>query len=170
LAFDGEERLIVQSTKIATYDLKPEMSARELTAAVMNKLKMDMDIRFILINYANADMVGHTGSIGATVKACEVLDECIGKLANWVTAYDGAMFITADHGNAEEMIDAHTGQIETEHSSSNVPFIVIKKDFLGRADILPQGVLADVAPTIIKTLGLSVPTQMSGRNLLDGMV
>jgi 2,3-bisphosphoglycerate-independent phosphoglycerate mutase len=169
MILEGEERLIVPSPAVATYDLKPEMSARELTSSILNKLKMGSDYKFILVNFANADMCGHSGSIGATVKACEVVDECVGKLASWVMAYDGVLFITADHGNAEEMIDAHTGQIDTEHNSSNVPFIAISKNFVGRPDILPQGVLADVAPTILSTLKLSTPSQMNGRNLLENL-
>lgn len=170
ILLEGEEHLVIPSPKIATYDLKPDMSARELTNAVLDKLKSESEFKFVLVNFANADMVGHTGSIGATVKACEVVDECIGKLASWVLAYDGALFITADHGNAEQMIDATTGQISTEHSSNTVPFIAVTKNFLGRPDVLPQGILADVAPTIIKALGLSMPSQMTGRNLLEGLI
>jgi 2,3-bisphosphoglycerate-independent phosphoglycerate mutase len=165
---DLEERLIVPSPKIATYDLKPEMSAVELTDSVLNKLKTSGDYKLVVINFANADMVGHTGNIGSTVKACEVLDECVGRLANFALAYDGAMMITADHGNAEQMIDAQSGQIETEHSSNPVPFIVISKDLIGRGDVLPTGILADIAPTILGVLGIGIPSQMTGRNLLEG--
>ena len=167
--FDGEDRVIVPSPKVATYDLKPEMSARELTDAVLIKLRDIGDYKFILINFANADMVGHTGSIGATVKACDVIDECLEKLASWILAYGGTMLITADHGNAEEMINAQTGQIETEHSSNPVPFIALSKDLLGRSQVLTSGILADVAPTVLKILGLEVPGSMTGRNLLDSL-
>lgn len=167
--FDGEDRIIVPSPKVATYDLKPEMSARELTDAVLSKLKDVGDYKFILINFANADMVGHTGNIGAAVKACDVVDECLEKLASWVLAYGGTMLITADHGNAEEMIDAQTGQVETEHSTNPVPFIALSKDLLGRSQVLTSGILADVAPTILKILGLEVPGSMTGRNLLDSL-
>jgi 2,3-bisphosphoglycerate-independent phosphoglycerate mutase len=167
--FDGEDRVIVPSPKIATYDLKPEMSARELTDAVLSKLKDVGDYKFVLINFANADMVGHTGNIGAAVKACDVLDECVEKLASWILAYGGTMLITADHGNAEEMIDAQTGQIETEHSTNPVPFIALSKDLLGRSQVLTSGILADVAPTVLKILGLEVPGSMTGRNLLDSL-
>ena len=166
-AFTGEERLIVPSPKVALYDQKPEMSARELTEAVLNKIKGD-SYKFILINYANADMVGHTGNIGATVKACEVVDECIGKLANFTLAYNGTLLITADHGNAEEMIDSQTGQIETEHSSNPVPFLSISNSFMGKSQTLQYGILADVAPTILTLLGLEVPGSMTGRNLFLG--
>jgi 2,3-bisphosphoglycerate-independent phosphoglycerate mutase len=167
--FDGEDRAIVPSPKVATYDLKPEMSARELTDIVLSKLKDVGDYKFVLINFANADMVGHTGNIGAAVKACDVIDECLERLASWILAYGGTMLITADHGNAEEMIDAQTGQIETEHSSNPVPFIVISKDLLGRSQVLTSGILADVAPTILKILGLEVPGSMTGHNLLDSL-
>jgi len=167
--FDGEDRVIVPSPKVATYDLKPEMSARELTDAVLSKLKDVGDYKFVLINFANADMVGHTGNIGAAVKACDVLDECVEKLASWILAYGGTMLITADHGNAEEMIDAQTGQIETEHSTNPVPFIALSKDLLGRSQVLTSGILADVAPTVLKILGLEVPGSMTGRNLLDSL-
>lgn len=164
--FEGEERIIVPSPKVATYDLKPEMSARELTNDVLEKLRESPDFRFILINYANPDMVGHTGNIGATAKACEVADECIGKLANWVIAYDGVLIVTADHGNAEEMINPQTGEIETEHSANPVPFMVLSKELIGRPQTLTSGILADVAPTVLTMLGLEVPGSMTGRNLL----
>lgn len=169
IPFDLEDHLIVPSPKVATYDLKPEMSAVELTDAVLNKIKLNFDYKFVLVNYANPDMVGHTGNIGAAVKACQVTDDCVSRLANFVLAYDGALIITADHGNVEEMIDSHSGQIETEHSSNPVPFIVISKDFTGRGETLPSGILADVAPTILNLLGMTVPSQMSGRNLLQGL-
>lgn len=170
IAFDGEDRLIVPSPKVATYDLKPEMSARELASSLLQKIKDFPDYKFILINFANADMVGHTGSIGAAAKACEVVDECLGKLADWVLAYGGLMLITADHGNAEEMIDSHTGEIETEHSSNPVPFIAISKGLLGRPETLTSGILADVAPTVLKGLRLEVPGSMTGRNLLESVL
>lgn len=170
IAFEQEERLIIPSPKVATYDLKPEMSAIPLTDAVLEKLKGGGDYKFVVINYANADMVGHTGNIGSTVKACEVVDECVARLANFALAYDGALFITADHGNAEEMIDSQTGQIETEHSTNPVPFIIIEKDLMGRGEVLPSGILADIAPTILASLKITIPSQMTGRNLLEGLV
>lgn len=169
IAFPQEERLIISSPKVATYDLKPEMSARELTDSVLAKMQTERDYRFIVLNFANADMVGHTGSIGAAVKACQVVDECVGKLANWVLAYGGTMIITADHGNAEEMIHASTGEIETEHSGNPVPFIAVSNELVGRAQTLPSGILADIAPTILSLLGLQVPTTMTGRNLLTSI-
>lgn len=164
--FDLEERLIVPSPKVTTYDLKPEMSAVELTDEVLGNLKTNFDYKFILINYANPDMVGHTGNIGAAVKACQITDECVARLANFALAYDGALVITADHGNCEEMINAQSGQIETEHSKNPVPLIIISKDLMGKGEMLSSGVLADVAPTILNLLQIPTPSQMTGRNLL----
>jgi 2,3-bisphosphoglycerate-independent phosphoglycerate mutase len=169
VAFPEEERLIVPSPKAATYDLQPEMSAKELTDLLLEKLKENVDYKLVVINYANPDMVAHTGSIGAAVKACETVDECIGKLANWVLAYDGVMLITADHGNAEEMINATTGEIDTEHNANPVPFIAISKELVGRAQILTTGILADVSPTILSILGIPIPSSMTGRNLLESV-
>jgi 2,3-bisphosphoglycerate-independent phosphoglycerate mutase len=166
--FEGEDKIIVPSPKVATYDLKPEMSARELTQMVLDRLKEDGAYKLVVLNFANPDMVGHTGSIGAAVAACQVVDECVGTLANWVLAYGGLMLITADHGNAEEMINATTGQIDTEHNANPVPFIAISKDFVGRAQTLQTGILADIAPTILGALGIPNPSTMTGKNLLDG--
>ncbi len=169
-AYEMEDRLIVPSPKVATYDLMPEMSAIELTDQILSRLKNGFEYKFLLVNFANADMVGHTGNIGSAVKACQIVDECIARLANFVLAYDGALVITADHGNVEQMIDAQSGQIETEHSTNPVPFIVINKDFTGRGQALPSGILADVAPTILSLIEIPIPSQMTGRNLLEGMI
>lgn len=166
-AFDLEERLIIPSPKVATYDLKPEMSAISLTDEVLKKLKISPDYKFILINFANPDMVGHTGNIGAAVRACEVVDECVARIANFTLAYDGAMIITADHGNCEQMINEQSGQIQTEHSSNPVPIIVITKEFMGKGEVLTSGILADVAPTILSLLDIPIPSQMTGKNLLE---
>ncbi len=169
MLFTGEERLTIPSPKVATYDLKPEMSAIELTNAIITKLQEYQDFSLVIVNFANVDMVGHTGNIGAATKACEVVDECIGKLGNWALAYDGTLLITADHGNTEEMIDSQTGQIETEHSTNPVPFIAISKQLVGKGQTLTSGILADVAPTILSLLGIQTPTAMTGRNLLSGL-
>ena len=169
-AYALEDRIIVPSPKIPTYDLKPEMSAGELTDAVLTRLREAPDYRFVLVNFANADMVGHTGNIGAATKACQFVDECLGKLANWVEAYDATMLITADHGNAEEMINASTGEIKTEHSTNPVPFIAVSKALIGHPQVLTSGILADVAPTILNILGIEVPGSMTGRNLLENLV
>jgi 2,3-bisphosphoglycerate-independent phosphoglycerate mutase len=165
--FEGEDRLIIPSPKVATYDLKPEMSARELTNAVLNKIKNTNNYKFILVNYANADMLGHTGNIGAAVKACGVVDECLEKLSSWALAYGGTLLITADHGNAEEMIDSQSGIIDTEHNDNPVPFIAVAKKYEGHGQVLTSGILADVAPTVLRLLGLPIPSTMTGRDLLD---
>jgi 2,3-bisphosphoglycerate-independent phosphoglycerate mutase len=164
--FAGEERIIAPSPQVPTYDQKPEMAAREITNTLLSKLRNAETYSFILINFANPDMVGHTGNIGPAAKACEVVDECIGKIANFVLAYGGALLITADHGNVEGMINTQTGKIDTEHSANPVPFIVLAKDFLGKPQTLPAGILADVAPTVLSLLGLKSPAVMTGRNLL----
>jgi 2,3-bisphosphoglycerate-independent phosphoglycerate mutase len=164
--FPGEERLITPSPPVSTYDAKPEMSAFKQTDSLLAKLQDGNDYAFVLINYANPDMVGHTGSIGPAVKACEVVDECIGKIANFVTAYGGTLIIIADHGNVEEMVNTRTGEIDTEHSSNSVPFIAISREFLGKPQTLPSGILADIAPTILALLGVSKSKNMTGRNLL----
>ena len=169
-AFEGEDRFITPSPKVATYDLKPEMSARELTDSLLAKLREEnQQYSLILVNFANPDMVAHTGSIGPAVKACEVVDECVGKIANTVLAYGGSLLITADHGNAENMIDAQSGAIETEHSTNPVPFIIVSKEYLGNPLNLPAGILADVAPTVLALLGLPQPSSMTGRNLLESL-
>lgn len=167
-AFPDEERFIVPSPKVATYDLKPEMSAKQITEAVLNYFQTRLDYSFILINFPNADMVGHTGNLKPAIVACEVVDECLGKIASYILAAGGTMIITADHGNAEEMINLKTGGIDTEHSTNPVPFIAISNKFLGRAQSLPTGILADVAPTVTSLLGLTIPTSMTGRDLLGG--
>jgi 2,3-bisphosphoglycerate-independent phosphoglycerate mutase len=167
MAFDGEDRLIIPSPKVATYDLKPEMSAREITEGVLLKLKQSPDYKFVLVNFANPDMVGHTGNIGAAAMACEVVDDCLGKLSDWVMAYGGNMIITADHGNCEEMINNETGAIDTEHNKNPVPFIVISQKLAGKPITLTAGILADVAPTVLKLMNIEIPTTMTGHNLLD---
>jgi 2,3-bisphosphoglycerate-independent phosphoglycerate mutase len=168
--YPGEDRIIIPSAEVATYDQKPEMSAREITQTLLETLRVTLEYSFALVNFANPDMVGHTGSIGPAVKACEVVDECVGKIANFILAYGGTLLITADHGNVEEMINNQTGEIDTEHNANPVPFIVVSKDFLGNNLTLSPGILADIAPTVIKLLGLEIPTSMTGRNLLEPLV
>ncbi len=166
IVFPGERRIIVSSPKVATYDLKPEMSAHELTETLISQLRESNEYSFVLVNFANADMVGHTGNIGATVNACQVVDECIGKLTNFIMAYGGTLLVTADHGNAEEKIDPHTGEAHTEHTANPVPFIAVSKKLLGKSITLPEGLLADIAPTVLHLLGINVPGSMTGKNLL----
>lgn len=167
LPFPGENRMIVPSLKIPTYDQKPEMAAREITDAFI-RLVVDPTLgkySFVLINFANPDMVGHTGSIEAAKVACGVVDECVGKIVKKVDSLGGATIITADHGNAEQLLNAD-GSPNTEHTVNPVPFILVGKEFLGRPDTLQSGILADVAPTILKLLGLPQPSEMSGRPLV----
>jgi 2,3-bisphosphoglycerate-independent phosphoglycerate mutase len=169
VAFPGEDRLIISSPKVTTYDLKPEMSAVEITDEVLERLKNFTDYKFILINYANPDMVAHTGNIGAAVKACETVDSCLGRLSAWILAYGGTMLVTSDHGNVEEMIDPETGAIDTEHNRNLVPFIAISQTFVEKPVALTSGILADVAPTVLKLLGIPAPSFMTGRDLLGSL-
>lgn len=160
----GEDHLIVPSAKVATYDLKPEMSAYELTDKLIERLSLG-DYSFFLVNIANVDMVAHTGSIRAAVRACEVVDECVGKIVEHVLAVDGTCIITADHGNVEEMLGA-SGEVDTEHSTFPVPFIFINKAFSGYPQQLSMGKLSDVATTILAFLNMQIPSDMTGKNLL----
>lgn len=165
--FSGEDRLIVPSPKVATYDLAPAMSTRQLTLAIEEQLRLNpATYGFILINYANPDMVGHTGVISAAVSACAVADECLGRIYETSLEQNAILVVTADHGNAEEMLDPITGEVETEHSKNPVPFILAGKQFFGQAVTLQSGILADVAPTILSLLGMEKPPSMTGRNLL----
>jgi 2,3-bisphosphoglycerate-independent phosphoglycerate mutase len=164
--FVGEDWVEIPSPKVATYDLKPEMSAYELTDQVLKRLKGNM-YDFILINFANPDMVGHTGVISAGIKACEVVDECLGKIVETVLNLNGVCVVTADHGNVEEMINLTTGEIDTEHSTNPVPFIVIDKRYNQGGRVLPRGILGDVAPTILGIFGIEKPELMMGKNLLN---
>lgn len=166
--FPLEERLIIPSPKIATYDLKPEMSAIELTDLLITKINENA-YQFILVNFANADMVGHTGNIEATSSAIKTLDRCIEKIVNTALALDYVTLITADHGNAEQKINPQTGEISTEHTNNYVPFIVIGKAFKGKSIKLQSGILGDVAPTILSILEIEKPHEMTGRNLLEGI-
>ncbi len=165
-AFPHEERLIIPSPKVATYDLKPEMAANELTSILVQRL-YEQKFHFILVNFANADMVGHTGSIQACVKAVQTLDVCMGKIVAAVLALDGTVLVTADHGNVEQKINPQTSGISTEHTHNPVPFIAINNKFKGRLQKLQSGVLADITPTVLSLMGLTKPTEMTGRNLLE---
>ncbi len=162
--FPGEDRLIIPSAKVATYDLKPEMSAREITEKLIDRLKLDV-YSFILVNFANADMVGHTGNIPAAKTACEVIDECMGKLIPAILEVDGTCLITADHGNVEEMLGPE-GEVDTEHSTYPVPLFIINKAYEGKSINLPQGKLGDVATTILHIMNIPAPSVMTGKNLI----
>lgn len=163
--FDGEERILIPSPKVATYDLQPEMSAPELTETLVNEIKKEtFDV--IVVNYANTDMVGHTGIKSAAIKAVETVDTCVGKLFSAVEEAGGALLVTADHGNAEKMTDEKTKQPHTAHTTGPVPLLaagtVVEKLSL------KEGKLCDIAPTILALLGLNQPEEMSGENLLHG--
>ena len=165
-SFTGEERLIIPSPKVPTYDSKPEMSAHELTNLLISKMR-ERKFHFILVNFANPDMVGHTGNIEATSKAVKAVDECLGKIVQEALTLDYYILITADHGNAEQKINPQTGEISTEHTNNPVPFVAIGNKYLGRFIKLQTGILADVAPTILSLLELPKPQDMTGRNLLE---
>lgn len=165
-AFPNEERVIIPSPKVPTYDKKPEMSAIEMTDRVILEMKSGQ-YDLIIMNYANADMVGHTGNLQATVVGCETVDTCIGRLLQVIEPMGGVLLITADHGNAEEMINRVSGEVDTEHNANPVPLIIAGADFR-LATQLPQGILADIAPTILSILKVSIPGDMIGRNLLLG--
>jgi 2,3-bisphosphoglycerate-independent phosphoglycerate mutase len=162
--FVGEDRAIIQSPKdVATYDEKPEMSAYELTEATLARIE-EGDDSFILINYANPDMVGHTGSLGAAIKAVETVDECVGRLVDAVTAKGGVVIVTADHGNCERMIELSTGEAHTYHTTNPVALFVIGAGYYA---LKPRGKLADIAPTVLDLLNLDQPSAMTGQSLID---
>jgi len=161
--FPKEERILVPSPKVATYDLKPEMSAYEVTDKLVDAINNDrFDV--IIVNYANGDMVGHTGVMAAAVKAVEAVDSCVGRVAQAVKAKGGVMFITADHGNAEQMVDPKTGAPWTAHTATPVKAVLVNAP----ADVkgLSDGRLCDVAPTLLEILGLPQPPEMNGHSLL----
>jgi 2,3-bisphosphoglycerate-independent phosphoglycerate mutase len=159
VANPDEDRVMVPSPKVATYDLQPEMSAPELTdkaVAVIEAGAHDM----ILLNFANADMVGHSGILAAAIKAVETVDTCLGRIADAVAARGGALLVTADHGNAEMMRDPATGQPHTAHTTNPVPVLLMNSP-----GPLHDGRLADIAPTLLALLGLPQPAEMTGKAL-----
>jgi 2,3-bisphosphoglycerate-independent phosphoglycerate mutase len=161
--FPGEDRVMIQSPKVATYDLKPEMSAAGIAEAVV-KATNDGTFDVIIVNFANADMVGHSGKIEPTVKAVETVDACLGEIEKAVRAKGGAMLITADHGNAEMMIDPATGGPHTAHTTNPVPFIVMAED-AKQYSLKPDGSLRDISPTMLGMLGIDEPKEMTGSDL-----
>jgi len=163
--FPGEERILVPSPKVPTYDLKPEMSAAGIADAVIKAIEKG-DFDAIIMNFANADMVGHSGKLEAAIKACETVDECLGRIFQALRPRGGAWIITADHGNAETMIDPVTGGPHTYHTTNPVPFILVTED--GRLQLQPGGSLRDVAPTLLGVLGVPKPREMTGRDLRRG--
>ena len=166
--FEGEHRTIIQSPKVATYDLAPEMSAAGVRDAVLGRIKAPDGEPFIVVNFANADMVGHTGSLEAAIKACEVVDGCAGALVDAALAKGGSCIITADHGNAEQMFNPDTGSPHTSHTTYDVPLLVVGERFKGRS-LRAGGRLADITPTMLDMIDLEKPAEMTGESLLaDG--
>ncbi|WP_458411971.1 2,3-bisphosphoglycerate-independent phosphoglycerate mutase [Schinkia sp. CFF1] len=158
--FPGEERILINSPKVATYDLKPEMSAYEVTDALLAELKADKhDV--IILNFANCDMVGHSGMLEPTIKAVETVDECLGKVVDLILEKDGVAIITADHGNADEVITLE-GNPMTSHTTNPVPVIVTKKGVELRED----GILGDLSPTLLNLLNIELPKEMTGKSLI----
>lgn len=163
--FASEDRILVNSPKVASYDKAPEMSTAAVTQKLMNKMQTG-NYNFIVANFANADMVSHTGNIAATIQGVRTIDHYLGILANAVLSSGGGLIVTADHGNAEEMLNLRTGEVDTEHNLSPVPAVFIFKELQGQNAQLPQGLLADIAPTILAVLQIPKPSQMTGRSLL----
>ena len=159
--YEGEDRILVPSPKVATYDLKPEMSAYEVCDKVVEAIESGK-YDSVILNFANCDMVGHTGVMEAAVKAVEAVDECVGRVADAVKKMDGVMLITADHGNAEQMIDPADGSVFTAHTTNVVPLVV-----MGCGDIkLKEGRLADLTPTMLDIAGIEKPAEMTGESLI----
>lgn len=161
--YDGETRILVPSPNVATYDLQPEMSAEEVTDKLVSAITSG-NYDALICNYANGDMVGHTGNFDAAVKACEMLDRCLGRLRQAIEQVGGEMLITADHGNVEQMRDNATGQAHTAHTCELVPFVYVGSRKNMR--IAENGVLSDVAPTLLSLMGLEQPIEMTGRPLV----
>jgi 2,3-bisphosphoglycerate-independent phosphoglycerate mutase len=163
--FPGEQRVIVPSKGVKSYDEAPEMSSREVASEMITRL-MKNTVDVVICNICNGDMVGHTGNLQAAIKACEIVDEVVGKIVNTVLLLDGIVLITADHGNVEEMINNKTGQMDTEHSKYPVPLLIISKQFANKPTMLPSGILADIAPTMLHLMGIEKPASMTGRALI----
>jgi 2,3-bisphosphoglycerate-independent phosphoglycerate mutase len=160
--FDGEQRILIDSPKVATYDLQPEMSSTELTDKLVAAIHSNaFDV--IVCNYPNGDMVGHTGVMSAAIKAVEAVDHCIGRVVTALREVGGECLITADHGNAEMMLDPASGQAHTAHTSDPVPLI-----YVGRpAKVTEGGILSDIAPTMLHLMGMPVPAEMTGKVLMQ---
>lgn len=159
--YPGEERILIPSPKVATYDLQPEMSAIEVTDKVVEAIE-SQKFDTIILNYANPDMVGHTGVLEAAIKAIETIDKCVERVVTAVEKVNGVLIITADHGNSEQMIDYATGEPHTAHTTNPVPLILVGKDAK-----LKEGRLADLAPTMLDILGIEKPKEMTGESLLE---
>ncbi len=162
--FDGERRIMIQSPKVATYDLQPEMSAFELTDAILPEIE-NQTADFICLNFANPDMVGHTGIWEAAIKAVETVDQCVEKIVTTALQHSYTIFLTADHGNADYMINEN-GTPNTAHTLNPVPFFIIDNEWKGT---IKQGKLGDIAPTILKMMNLPIPSEMTGDILIDSL-
>ncbi len=158
---EGEDRVLIPSPDVSTYDKKPEMSAVEVKDEVIKHIK-ESNYDLIILNFANPDMVGHTGNIQAAVKAIETVDTCLGEIINEIIQKNGSAIITSDHGNAEKMIDTKTGSMLTAHTSNKVPCIIIGEGNIG----LREGILADIAPTLLEMKQLKIPNEMTGKSLM----
>ena len=159
----GEDRILVKSPKVATYDLQPEMSAPEVCDKLCDAIRSEKyDV--IIINFANPDMVGHTGILDAAIKAVETVDTCVGKAVEALKEVDGQMFICADHGNAEQLVNYETGEPLTSHTTNPVPFILVNAD--PSYTLKEDGCLADIIPTMIELMGMEQPAEMTGKSLL----
>ena len=162
--YEGEDRFLIPSPKVATYDLKPEMSAYEVTEKAVKEIESgDYDV--MILNFANSDMVGHTGVMDAAVKAVRVVDECVGKVVDAVLRVNGQAIVTADHGNSDMMIDPATHEPFTAHTTNPVPVIIIGEKTKEKT-LRSGGVLADLAPTMLDLMGLPKPEEMTGSSLL----
>nr|YP_010619035.1 Phosphoglycerate mutase [Pterosiphonia complanata]WAX03048.1 Phosphoglycerate mutase [Pterosiphonia complanata] len=162
--FPGEDRELIPSPKVETYDLQPEMSAYQITESIINAINKKI-YHIIIVNYANPDMVGHTGNLKATINAIEVVDKCIKTLFNKIKEVDGTLIITADHGNADYMIDENNQPCKS-HSTNLVPFIIVKKEQHKKYTLKSYGNLADIAPTILDILNIERPEEMNGKSLI----
>ncbi len=161
--YENEDRVLIPSPHVATYDLKPEMSAFELKQEIIKQIEKDKyDV--MVINFANPDMVGHTGDFAATVQALEVVDKCLGEIVNIIIKVGGVALITSDHGNAEAMLDEVTSLPITSHTSNRVPFIIVDNN--KRYNLREDGILADIAPTILEIMKLDIPSEMTGKSLV----
>ena len=164
--YNGEERILVPSPKVATYDMQPEMSAVEVTDKLVAAIKTGK-FDLIILNFANSDMVGHTGKLEAAMKAVSTVDTCVGRVVDAMRDRGGITLITADHGNAEKMLDHATGEPFTAHTTNEVPFILVSEQHRGCT--LNKGILADISPTILALANIDIPAEMTGKNLLKNM-
>jgi 2,3-bisphosphoglycerate-independent phosphoglycerate mutase len=160
--YPGEERILVPSPKVATYDLQPEMNAPEVTRHIVEAIASGR-FNAIICNFANGDMVGHSGNFAAAVKAVEALDTCVGECVTAMLASKGEVLITADHGNCEQMHDAAHDQPHTQHTLNRVPFIYVGR----KASIRSGGSLRDIAPSLLTMMGLGKPAEMTGQSLIE---